>query len=125
NDDGEEEGMTTNFVPDNDDLTGVSSCDAWLQDCPDDEKCVAYASAGGTWDANRCVAINGDGQPGDPCTYSGAAESSDDCGAGSWCWDVNPEGMGTCTPFCEGSPDSPICGPSSSCSIANSGSINL
>src|SRR5690606_24378786 len=59
NDDGEEEdeGMTTNFVPDDDDLTGVSSCDAWLQDCPDDEKCVAYASAGGTWDANRCVTI--------------------------------------------------------------------
>lgn len=123
--DGDADGDTGSFVPDNEDIIGVASCDPWSQDCPEDEKCVAYASMGGTWDANRCVAITGSGQPGDPCTYSGAADSIDDCGAESWCWDVSAEGVGTCTPFCTGSPDSPICGPESSCSIANSGSINL
>ncbi len=113
------------FVPMGDDLGGVSSCDPWMQDCPDGEKCVAYASGGGTWDANKCVPVNGDGEPGDPCMYAGAVESTDDCGASSWCWDVNAEGVGTCTPFCTGSPDSPACDPGSSCSIANNGSINL
>lgn len=115
---------TSGFVPDGD-VGGASSCDPWAQDCPDDEKCVAYASSGGTWDANKCVPINGDGQPGDPCMYASAVESTDDCGAGSWCWDVSAEGVGTCTPFCTGTPDNPQCEPGNSCSIANNGSINL
>ena len=33
--------------------------------------------------------------------------------------------MGVCTPFCDGSPDDPICGPDQGCTIANEGSINL
>jgi hypothetical protein len=110
------------FVPD-DDVGGVSSCDPWAQDCPEDEKCVAYASSGGTWDANKCVPIHGDGQTGDPCTYDGNVESTDDCGADSWC--LSSEGVGICTAFCSGSPDDPECAPGSSCSIANDGSINL
>ncbi len=42
------------------DMTGLSSCDSWSQDCPDGERCVAYASSGATWDANKCVEIKGD-----------------------------------------------------------------
>lgn len=115
---------TMGFVPESD-MAIASSCDPWAQDCNEGEKCVAYASSGGTWDANKCVPINGSGAPGDPCTYSDAATSTDDCGATSWCWDVNMEGVGTCTPFCTGSADNPVCDPGSSCSIANNGSINL
>ncbi len=122
--DGDSDTTTGVFVPD-EDIAGATSCDAWAQDCPEDEKCVAYASSGGTWDANKCVPINGDGQVGDPCMYTSSAESTDDCGAGTWCWDVNAEGVGTCTALCSGSPDSPICDPGTSCSIANNGSINL
>jgi hypothetical protein len=122
--DGDGDGTTGVFVPE-DDIGGVSSCDPWAQDCPDDEKCVAYASAGGTWDANKCVPVGGDGQAGDPCMYTGAVESTDDCGVDSWCWDVSAENVGTCTSFCTGSPDSPTCGPGTACSIANNGSINL
>ena len=112
------------FVPD-EDFGNVSSCDPWTQDCPDGEKCVAYASAGGSWDANKCVPVTGSGATGDPCMYGGAVESTDDCDENNWCWDVDMEGIGTCTPFCTGSPDDPQCEPGTSCSIANEGSINL
>lgn len=122
--DGDTGTTTGSFVPVTDAPT-ASSCDPFAQDCNEGEKCVAYASSGGTWDANKCVEVTGDGQPGDPCIYADAATSTDDCGADSWCWDVNAEGMGTCTPFCTGSADAPVCGPNSSCSIANEGSINL
>ncbi len=115
---------TSGFVPTTD-IPSVSSCDPFAQDCNEGEKCVAYASGGGTWDANKCVMIMGDGQPGDPCMGSDAATSTDDCGADSWCWDVNMEGVGTCTPFCTGTADAPVCGANQSCSIANEGSINL
>ncbi|NJK32868.1 MAG: ribulose phosphate epimerase [Deltaproteobacteria bacterium] len=108
------------------DMPSIASCDPFAQDCPEGEKCVAYASAGGTWDANKCVMVMGDGQPGDPCTYADAVTSTDDCAANSWCWDVNAEGMGVCTSFCTGSADAPLCEMQmTSCSIANNGSINL
>lgn len=115
---------SSGFIPETD-MAIASSCDPWAQDCMEGEKCVAYASAGGTWDANKCVPVTGDGTVGEPCMYAGAVESTDDCDANSWCWDVNEEGVGVCTPFCTGSADSPVCEPGSSCSIANNGSINL
>jgi len=119
-----EETTTLGFVPD-EDVIGVSECDPWMQDCVEGEKCVAYGSSGGNWDANKCVGILGDGQIGDPCTYDGAAASTDDCGADSWCWNVNMEGVGVCTGFCSGTPDDPVCDPGYGCSIANNGSITL
>jgi hypothetical protein len=105
--------------------TGIHDCDPWVQDCPSGEKCVAYSTTGGNWDANRCVAINGDGQQGDSCTYSGTVESIDDCGADSFCWNVDDEGVGVCTSLCEGDANNPVCEPDQGCTIANNGAINL
>jgi hypothetical protein len=123
-------GMTTTatsspFVPMTDFGPTAAACDPWTQDCPEGEKCVAYASAGGTWDSNKCVQVTGSGTEGEPCMYAGAVESTDDCNADTWCWNVNMDGVGTCTPFCEGTPDDPLCDPGNGCSIANNGSINL
>jgi hypothetical protein len=118
-------GTTMGFVPDPGDMPAVSECDPFAQDCPEGEKCVAYGSTGGNWDADKCVPVNGNGQVGDPCTYAGTVESTDDCGADSWCWNVNMDGVGTCTAFCTGTPDDPICEPGFGCSIANNGSINI
>ena len=105
------------------DFSGVSECDPWLQDCPDGEKCVPYASTGGTWDANKCVPILGDGAPGDPCTSTGLIEATDDCDADSVCWHAGPDQPGACTSFC--APDPPSCEADQACMIANRGSINL
>lgn len=56
------------------DATGVTPCDVFKQDCPEGEKCSAYADDGGTsWNASKCVPVNGDGQPGEPCTVEGSA----------------------------------------------------
>jgi hypothetical protein len=116
---------TSPFVPMDGDIPAAATCDPFMQDCPDGEKCVAYGSTGGNWDSNKCVPVLGDGQVGDPCTYAGTVDSTDDCGADSWCWNVNMDGVGTCTAFCTGSPDDPICEPGFGCSIANNGSINI
>ena len=115
------------FVPD-EDFGGVSECDPFLQDCPDGEKCVPYGSTGGNWDANKCVPVTGDGSEGDPCTYGGVVEATDDCDAGTHCWDVmdvDGQNVGVCTAFCSGTADSPECAPGTSCLIANDGSINM
>jgi hypothetical protein len=116
------------FVPDEGDFGAVSECDPFAQDCPDGEKCVPYGSTGGNWDANKCVPVTGSGAAGDSCTYGGTVEATDDCGQDTHCWDVmDVDGMavGVCTPFCMGTADDPICGPGTSCLIANDGSINL
>ena len=121
-------GLTTmGFVPMND-METVSECDPFAQDCPEGEKCVAYGSTGGNWDANKCVPVTGSQVVGDQCISTGPVEATDDCDANSYCWDVmDVDGMaiGVCTPFCEGSADDPICPPDTSCLIANDGSINL
>ena len=91
------------------DLGGPDPCDPFMQDCPEGEKCVAYASSGGPWDANKCVPVLGDQHPGEPCHYSDAFESTDDCDATSFCWDVTIDGTGTCAPLCLGSADVPQC----------------
>lgn len=120
-------GVTQGFVPD-EDFGGVSECDPFMQDCPEGEKCVPYGSTGGNWDANKCVAVTGDGAEGDTCTYGGVVEATDDCGDGLHCWDVmDVDGMavGVCTAFCTGTADNPSCAPGTSCLIANDGSINL
>jgi hypothetical protein len=100
-----------------------TECDPFAQDCPEGEKCVPYASTGGFFDANKCVPIIGDGQPGEPCTYGGVVESTDDCDADSFCWADGETGV--CTAFCQGTPDAPSCAMGFHCLIDHDGSVNL
>jgi hypothetical protein len=72
------------FVPAADFSGASGECDPFAQDCPEGEKCVAYASSGGSLDANKCVLINGDAMPGESCMYGGVVEASDDCNASAW-----------------------------------------
>jgi len=115
------------FLPPSD--LGGCMCDPFAQDCPKGEKCVAYASSGESWDANKCVPVLGEGQAGEACSSDGIVEATDSCGANSFCWDlVDVEGqlVGVCAAFCEGAADNPVCDdPNQSCLIANEGSINL
>lgn len=125
----EEEGEdeTHTFVEVPDDVI-EEACDPWMQDCPNGEKCVPYSNNGGPWNANKCVTITGEGQPGDVCTSDGVSQGTDSCGADSHCWDVmdiDGQLQGVCTTFCQGSPDNPVCGPDTACLNANEGSINL
>ncbi|MFO7561792.1 MAG: hypothetical protein R6X02_04060 [Enhygromyxa sp.] len=113
----------TGFVP-NDDVLGTGSCDPWVQDCPEGEKCAAWAM-GATWDANKCVPLLGDGQTGDACSYDGAASGTDTCDVGFMCYYTDTEGLGSCVPLCTGSPDLPMCPSDFNCSISNDGSLLL
>jgi hypothetical protein len=118
----------TTFVPEPTDVLNYDACDGFAQDCPEGEKCVPFGSTGGNWDANKCVPILGDGLPGAPCTYAGVVESTDDCGADSFCWDVHEvegEPIGTCTEFCGGTADNPECPEGYACLIDSNGVFNL
>ncbi len=112
------------FVPDAD-IPAANSCDIWLQDCPEGEKCAAFAM-GDTWDSTKCVPIMGDGVEGDPCSYDGALAGTDDCGLGFFCYYTDNEGLnGTCIPLCSGTPDNGMCPEGFNCSISNNGSLIL
>ena len=103
-----------------------SRCDVWTQDCPDGEKCTAWADDGGnSWNDTLCVPVGPD-KPGEPCTLDGIITSGrDSCELGSMCWHVDPELHGTCVSLCEGSWDAPLCAEGMSCMIANDGALNL
>jgi hypothetical protein len=102
---------TLPFVPEHDlRLPDVAPCDPAQQDCPDGQKCVPYGSTGELWDTNKCVPVLGEQAPGEPCTYAGTVESTDDCDATSFCWnvqDVDGEAIGTCAAFCTDSLECP------------------
>jgi hypothetical protein len=128
---GEESGTTSTTADDDattfvmpSDGPGANSCDPWAQDCPEGEKCVAYA-IGDTWDANKCAPVNGDGVAGDECTYDGALAGTDTCAVGHMCYYTNMDGIGTCIPLCTGSPDDGQCPDGFNCSISNGGSLIL
>ena len=107
--------------------TRCSPCDTWAQDCPEGEKCTAYATSGTQWDNNKCVEIKGDGQPGDDCMVFGdTLGGDDDCGVGSMCWSIDPDTeLGYCVGFCQGSPNDPECGEGTVCGIFNNGVLPL
>jgi hypothetical protein len=121
-----ETGMSELFAPKYDGLP--EPCDNFMQDCPDGEKCVAYSSDGGYWDSTKCVPVLGDQAAGEPCTYDGIVEATDNCDATTFCWyvtEVDGELVGTCATLCAGSPDEPECPPGSSCPIGSNSSLAL
>lgn len=87
------------------------TCDAYLQDCPDGEKCAQLNNS------ITCAAVvPNPKQLGEDCNYSEWDSGvPDDCDAGLVCravpwWAVNNDGVeATCHPICGGSADSPVC----------------
>ena len=109
---------------------GGGSCDVWSQDCPEGQKCMPYANDGGNaWNATKCTPIAPDPkQPGEACSVEGNGTSGvDNCVQASMCWGVDEEtNMGTCVPFCAGTPDAPMCDdPADTCVVANDGVLTL
>jgi hypothetical protein len=109
---------TLGFVPNVGDTIGLNVCDPLLQDCAPGDKCVPASSTNTYWDKNMCVPVLGEQAAGEPCSYSGPLESTDDCDATSFCWDVQDvdgEAIGTCAAFCTGTPDDPECSGGDQC----------
>jgi hypothetical protein len=87
-------------------------CDVFAQDCPEGQKCSAYADdGGGSWNAAKCVPVmENPKQPGEPCTAEGGGLSGiDDCEKGAMCWDVDAENMGVCVAQCQGTWEDGFC----------------
>lgn len=117
----------TSFVPLTEYIHG-HPCDPLAQDCPEDEKCVAYAGSLELWNDSKCVPVTGNQPAGQPCSYGGLLPATDDCDADSACWEVvEVDGMwsGVCHSFCMGTYDNPQCPEDTSCLITAEGSITL
>jgi hypothetical protein len=105
-----------------------SCCDPFLQDCGAGQKCVPYGESGGTWAGNKCVDVQGDGQPGDSCIYGGIVGANDDCGPDTFCFGVEQVALmtiGICTPLCGGTMADPLCEPGTSCLISNNDALSV
>jgi hypothetical protein len=117
--------VTSNgFIFPFEDIGEAVECNEFAQDCPEGEKCVPYVQNGGLWDANKCVAVTGDGQPGEPCVWGGPVEATDDCDETSMCFDVmqvDGQWFGTCHAFCTGTPDNPECPEDGTCLVDSNG----
>jgi len=120
----EGENALTGPAPPPSDMFIELACDAFLQDCPDGEKCVPYVSDGGSFNALRCVPVVGDQAVGETCHYDGPVQATDDCDELGYCWYVEGD-SGVCLALCLGSPETPECPPSTSCSITGDGVVNL
>ena len=108
-----------------DDTPHRGQCDVFAQDCPEGQKCAAWAEDGDTyWNALHCVDVTGDGLPGAPCKYDGVNVGSDDCAKGSMCWHTDENNVGTCVQQCTGTADAPIC-PNGPCTISGDGALIL
>jgi hypothetical protein len=91
-------------------------CSAYMQDCPEGEKCVFYGESTFMW--TKCVPILGDKQPGEDCTWDGIEAATDDCALGSFCVDLDWEDgdpSGECRAFC--SATDPACEPELFCVV--------
>jgi len=118
------------FDPDCPDMGAASlECDVFAQDCPEGQKCTAWADDGGdAWNATKCAPVaETPGAPGDACLVEGGAVSGiDDCDRGAMCFFVDPDtAAGTCTRLCTGTADAPVCPQATTCVISNDGVLNL
>ena len=124
---------TDSTCPEEDDeswhCTPVPECSIYEQDCPQGDKCTAWANdGGGAWNEHRCVPVADDPVgPGEVCTVEGSAFSGiDDCDASSMCWYVDDETLeGVCVPFCSGTELEPVCRESTSCVDISDGVLVL
>ena len=99
------------FITDPDGGIEASECSLYDQDCGPGEKCNVWANDGGSvWNATRCVPLESElDRAGEPCHSEGPGTGVDTCELGSFCWDIDAEGNGMCTNFCEGTEESPDC----------------
>lgn len=104
-----------------------SNCDLVAQDCPEHQKCVAFATDGVYWNATKCVNISGDRKPGESCvTVGGGTTGIDDCAKGAMCWNVDQnDGKGNCIALCGGSWESPVCPEEGKCTISGNAVLAL
>lgn len=90
------------------DATTTASCDPVAQDCPDEAKCSFVDPEGDGFD-RACVAEQGAGAAGEPCTRAAAGDPGlgrDDCAPGLFCTYIGvppPSAGGTrlCRPVCD------------------------
>lgn len=106
------------------DIPGEVLCNPKTQDCPDGEKCTAWANdGGGFWNANKCVPVDGTGVAGDPCmTEGGGVSGLDNCAEGFICLNADENGVGACIGFCT---DDDSCDPGFICAIYNDGVLPI
>lgn len=115
-DDEEEEGETGS----------AQTCDVWLQDCPEGDKCVSVlVGEGEDAYANLCVPLTGDKAVGEACVHDGPELGTDDCDAWGACWVEDSEGNGVCRAFCAGSVGSTLCPQGTHCMVAHDQTVAL
>ena len=111
------------------DFAADGSCDIFIQNCPEGEKCVPYAyDGGGAWNADKCFPVMEDPrQVGEPCfAPEGGTAGIDNCDRGLMCWDVDAEGDGVCVELCKGEPANAYCEtPWTVCQISAGGTLAL
>jgi hypothetical protein len=116
------------LVPEGDLDGGNTPCEPFEQDCARGEKCVPYGSTGGWQDANKCVPVVGDQAAGEPCSYDGLVDATDDCDATGACWntqEVEGELVGTCHSFCTGTQEMPECPQGYECLLSSDSVVTL
>lgn len=117
------------FILEMDGGAAITECDVWTDDCPEGQKCMPWASDGGSsWNATRCSPLDANaGQVGDECTVEGSGVSGlDTCGPRSMCYYTDSEtNIGICVSFCEGTQNAPSCQPDFICTIVNDGVLTL
>jgi hypothetical protein len=123
-------GTTVNDTFEPDGGTLIRECDVWSQDCPDGEKCNAWANDGGDrWNAAYCFPIvPNPAQLGDECVVEGSPTSGlDNCDHGLMCFHADAEThVGTCVALCGGSEMKPLCNDdATTCTISHEGTIIL
>lgn len=122
-------GDATNTADSWSDTSGGTSCDVWLQNCPEGQKCTPYSQDGhGDWDSLRCVPITPTPKnAGEPCVFldNDYFSGIDNCDRGLSCWSDGPEWTYICMPLCEGTSEAPLCAPGYSCLINSAGVLPI